>query len=87
LAFIVSLLGFIIVLVIGAVADIVVRTCRLAQMLNKSTILVLMTLPDNARNARYAEDFTLDCVLPFLKYSKISSFNILANFSLNLSLC
>jgi hypothetical protein len=35
----------------------------------------------------YAQGFTVVCVLRFLKYSNISSFVILDNFSLNLSLC
>lgn len=35
----------------------------------------------------YAQGFIVVCVLRFLKYSKISSFVIFDNFSLNLSLC
>jgi len=35
----------------------------------------------------YAQGFIVVCVLRFLKYSKISSFVISDNFSLNLSRC
>ena len=35
----------------------------------------------------YAQGFIVNCDLRFLKYSNISSFVILDNFSLNLSRC
>ena len=51
-----------------------------------TTALDLTTYPTIEQNACYEEGFTVVCFLRFSKYSKISSFVILANFSLNSSL-
>ena len=45
-----------------------------------------VTIKQAVKYCYYAQGFTVVCVFRFLKYSNISSFVILANFSLNLSL-
>jgi len=47
----------------------------------------LTTSPAITPNRCHTQGFIIVCVLRFLKYSKISSFVILDNLSLNLSRC
>lgn len=62
------------------------------QPINSKNSLILFwsaidLTPRLIRFGCYAQGFIVVCVLRFLKYSKISSFVILDNFSLNLSRC
>ena len=68
-------------------ADLEALNCLPALNLIRRTKLQLTTEPVFLPNACYALGFIVICVLRFLKYSKISSFVILDNFSLNLSRC
>jgi len=75
------------VLRLGVVGDFGALHCQPSTNVDRSTALDLTTSAPIAANGCYAQGFIVVCVLRFLKYSKISSFVILDNFSLNLSLC
>jgi hypothetical protein len=61
--------------------------CQPSRNFDRCTKLDLTTEPPLLGRCCYAQGFISVCVLRFLKYSNISSFVILDNFSLNLSRC